>query len=134
MSARSKRLRGVFVVLMGVLVAVSLRPSAAAETRPPALARNDSLASKRAEQRQRALLLTWSRDPFAGTATSSATTPRKSLVLSGILWDPRQPLALINGKTVQVGEEIEGYRILEITHDSVSVTDGTHTSQLHLAP
>ena len=58
----------------------------------------------------------------------------KRLEVSGILWDTTQPLAVINGQTVRVGQELDGYQIIEISPDRVSVTDGTETFQLRLSP
>jgi hypothetical protein len=56
------------------------------------------------------------------------------LSVSGILWDPTKPIAIINGAMVHVGEEIEGYQVLAINQDRVSVTDGTQTFQLPVSP
>ena len=68
----------------------------------------------------------WGRDPFArGQANDS-----HGLSLSGILWDERQPMAVINNQMVRVGETIEGYTVVEITQDAVSVTDGNETLRL----
>lgn len=90
-----------------------------------------SLATVRADQRQRRARLAWTRDPFTRGASMSHTS---GLTLSGILWDPAQPIAMINDHMVRVGEQLEGYTILEIRQDRVSVTDGTDTFQLHVAP
>ena len=86
---------------------------------------------QRAAQRERTMLLAWSRDPFTRGASLAEGS---GLTLAGILWDPQQPLAIINGQTVHVGEELEGYRVTEITSDRVSLTDGTQTFQLSIAP
>ncbi len=40
-------------------------------------------------------------------------------------------MAVINGRVVQVGDEIQGYRVSRITEDRVLLTDGTHTLELH---
>ena len=95
-----------------------------------ALAMPERLAQREA-QRQRVTLLAWGRDPFSrGTAAGQVS----GLSLSGILWDASAPIAIINGQMVHVGEQCEGYRVTEITRDRVSVTDGTDTVQLRLAP
>ena len=77
------------------------------------------------------MLLAWRRDPFTKGA---AMGERSGLTLSGILWDPNAPLAILNGQMVRVGDEIGGYHVLEITQDHVAVSDGTHTIDLRLAP
>lgn len=43
------------------------------------------------------------------------------LSISGIIFDPFDPEAIINGQSVKTGEEIEGARIVEIMKDSVRV-------------
>ena len=90
-----------------------------------------SPAPTHAAQQQRADELAWARDPFG--LAQSAQDP-SGLQLSGILWDPQQPMAIINGQTVSVGQECDGYRVVAITEESVSLTDGTDTIQLHTAP
>jgi hypothetical protein len=56
------------------------------------------------------------------------------LTLSGILWDPSAPIAVINGHMVQVGQEVDGYQVTAISNDRVSLTDGTQTFQLNISP
>jgi hypothetical protein len=85
----------------------------------------------RQAQRQRLAELKWSRDPFTLGSTGGEIG---SLALSGILWDATQPIAIINGSMVQVGEEVDGYRIVEISQDHVSLSDGAETFQLRIAP
>ncbi|MBI2166731.1 MAG: hypothetical protein HYU34_00610 [Candidatus Omnitrophica bacterium] len=59
----------------------------------------------------------WERNPFMpwglqGGASSAVT-------LNGIAWDPKNPKAVINDRIVGVGDEIAGYRIVEIKPASV---------------
>lgn len=52
-------------------------------------------------------------DPFAG------------IMLQGIMWfDPTAPEALINGKTLKVGDSINGIKVLEIGRESVRLRLG----------
>ena len=88
-------------------------------------------ATPREAQRQRLAAISWSRDPFTRSAGAGQAS---GLSLSGILWDASAPIAIINGQMRHVGEEFDGYRIVEIVQDRVSVTDGTQTFQLTLAP
>ena len=85
-------------------------------------------ASSRQIQRQEAQRLAWRRDPFTRTAS---VEPEGGLTLSGILWDADQPMAILNGQIVRVGETVEGYRVLEIAKDHVTVTDGSRVLQLN---
>ena len=82
-------------------------------------------------QRDRLIQTTWRRDPFSRGADTSVIT---GLHLSGILWDAQNPMAIINGRTVRLGEEFDGYQVTEITSDRVLISDGTDTLQLRLSP
>lgn len=83
--------------------------------------------SHRDDQRKRSEELSWVRDPFSkGVAEGQVG----GLALSGILWDAQAPMAIVNGQTVHVGDEVEGYRITQITPKCVIVTDGAETFQL----
>ena len=82
-------------------------------------------------QRQRAAQLSWGRDPFMRSTTANQIN---GLNLSGILWNAATPLAIINGQTLRVGEECDGYRVVDITPSYVAVTDDTQTFQLQIAP
>ena len=53
-----------------------------------------------------------SRDPFTRDV---AMDPMGGLRLSGILWDASAPIAIINGQMVQVGDDLEGYQVVEIS-------------------
>ena len=88
-------------------------------------------SERRAVQRSRAGQLAWNRDPFTrgrGIGLGGGFT------LSGILWDASAPIAIINGQMVHVGEELDGYRVVEITQDRVSISDGAQTHQLLISP
>ena len=139
-SARQKQLI-ILIALVGVLVVVYARvfrrPAASSvptEPAAPSAALELPVAApsvQRDAQRDRARALTWSRDPFTQGASAGEGS---GLALSGILWDPTHPMAIINGTTVHVGDEFEGYRILDIALDHVSVSDGTDTFQLLIVP
>lgn len=89
------------------------------------------IASRREAQRERAAELGWNRDPFV---RGRGAGPMGGFTLSGILWDTQQPIAIINGEMLHVGQALDGYRVAEIAQDRVSLTDGTHTYQLLIAP
>ena len=147
MMARPQQQLIVFVMLLGVLVAVYVRafrnPAGGSSTSPSSVPAESAAPSaalelpvavpsvQRDAQRDRARALTWSRDPFTRGASAGEGS---GLALSGILWDPTHPMAIINGTTVHVGDEFEGYRILDIALDHVSVSDGTNTFQLLIVP
>lgn len=41
---------------------------------------------------------------------------------------------MINGRTVTIGEEVDGYQILDIQPDVVTITDGSTIHELRLSP
>ena len=142
---QSVTLAGLMVVLIAVYVRAFLpkrsvpraaMPSNAAPEQPttvpagPAAPSPQEVLAQREAQRARADGLSWNRDPF----TRGRTGAVGGFALSGILWDTQQPIAIINGQMLRVGEELDGYRVAEIGQDHVSLTDGTHTYQLLIAP
>lgn len=110
------------------VVTTSLSSSPSEVLEAPAI--SSEAIAQRAEQRRRAAVLAWGRDPFvAGSSVGEAS----GLELSGILWDPSQPMAIINGQTLHPGDECEGYRIVTITPDTVTLTDGAESFSLTTA-
>ena len=59
------------------------------------------------------------------TQTKTEDTPKKVVTtlprmwLSGIIWDPQNPVAMIDGLDLRVGDRIKGARVVEIRMDSV---------------
>ena len=124
------------IVLIGVvagLITRLARPAQAATTEavgpersqtPPPI--DQELLARRAAQRQAAASLDWTRDPFSASTERNAN----GLSLSGILWDPRDAMAIINGRTVRVGDRFDGYQVLQIQQDRVVLSNGSETLQL----
>lgn len=121
---------GVVAVAAGVALAAG-GSHVAAEAHPPLAQAREGAADRRDVQRRLATQRVWGRDPFT---RSTSTNLVNGLNLSGILWDAATPMAIINGQTFQVGDECDGYRLVEITPSYVAVTDETQTFQLHIAP
>ena len=88
-------------------------------------------SGQREAQATRAAGLNGSRDPFTRGGSPGQVS---GLTLSGIMWDATAPIAIINGEMLHVGEQVDGYRLVEITPDRVSVTDDAETFQLFLSP
>ncbi len=85
------------------------------------------IAKARQVQSERAKAASWSRDPFSFGKGGL-------LSLSGILWDPATPLAIINGTTVAIGDRVDGFRLTAITQNHVTLTDGNQTVDLEVNP
>ncbi len=58
------------------------------------------------------------RDPFSKASAASAAQVSQGLYLGGIVWDAR-PAAIINDRVVEVGGEVEGFRVRRIRPDGV---------------
>ena len=80
----------------------------------------------------------WGRDPFA----LEAAHPKRQgevraglaagLHVLGIVWDTTRRHAIINGSVVRVGDEMEGFRVVAIERDRVTVAKGNQQQILHL--
>ena len=59
----------------------------------------------------------WGRDPFDARWLGA---PRADgLTLNGIVWDARRPTAIVNGTVMEIGDTIEGYRVIAILPTTV---------------
>ena len=108
--------------------------SGAASAAPEGSARRSGAPERlatRAAQRERSSAATWRRDPFVLERQGAGSD---ELSCTGILWDAKRPVALINGRAVQPGEEVDGYQVVDISRDRVSLSNGTRTIQLHVTP
>ena len=92
---------------------------------------SEAAAQGRQAQREYAAMLTWRRDPFTRGGSAAGV---RGLTLSGILWDPQKPIAILNDQMVSVGDELDDYQVLEIRPDRVLLSDGTETIQLLVSP
>ena len=72
--------------------------------------------------------VSWDRNPF----TQKKVIGPKELTLSGVIWDDKEPKALINNVVVGIGDEIEGNTVIDIKQDSVILNDGTEDFILKL--
>lgn len=56
----------------------------------------------------------------------------RNLVLSGIVWDAREPIALINSSSLKIGDSISGSRVVSISQDEVELSSQGETWTLSL--
>ena len=64
-------------------------------------------------------------------ATEAAPPPLK---LQGIIFNPRRPSALINGRVIFLGDRVREYRVLAIHRDEVLLAGAGQTNVLSLEP
>ena len=88
---------------------------------------------KSAPQKERIIssFKSWGRDPFA-IGTGPAEEGSGPVLLSGIFCDPPKSYCIIDGKVAKVGDEVSGYRILEISKDTVTVKVGDEIRVLRI--
>jgi hypothetical protein len=58
---------------------------------------------------------------FTPTPTVSAPDPSGILKVSGVIWDPQRPMAIVNSVLVEVGDSVDGYTVESIQKDSINV-------------
>ena len=66
----------------------------------------------------------WGEDPFRLKPTPNAVVvsskpTSRGLILSGILYSTDNPVAIINGSPIRIGQEINGAKVIEIEKDKV---------------
>jgi len=73
----------------------------------------------------------WGDNPFLiqRGSTPTPTTPA-GRVLSGILWDPETPVAIVNGRVVRVGDWVGKWQVAQIQQDRVVLSSGPLTETL----
>lgn len=81
----------------------------------------------------------WKDNPFliersaapTGDLSGGVRTPADA-VLTGILWDPNRPSAVVNNRVVGVGDSVGPWTVAEIRRDRVILSDGTRTKTLEV--
>jgi type II secretory pathway component PulC len=60
--------------------------------------------------------LGWQRDPFFPDQTAGFAGP---VALTGIVWDEKKPIAMVNDQVLAVGDQIQGYTVTRINRDAI---------------
>lgn len=74
----------------------------------------------------------WQRDPFASASQKNSVAEIPGLSLSGIVWDPQKPQAVINGCIVSAGDVIADYTVEDIKPTVVTLTRESTKYELKL--
>ena len=61
----------------------------------------------------------------------AANLPKPARI-QGIVDDPVHPYAIVNGKTVYVGDQMDGQRVTAISPDAITLVGNGQTNQLHV--
>jgi hypothetical protein len=74
----------------------------------------------------------WGRDPFTPQELFSNIVKAVNLTLQGVLWDADKPKAIVNEKTLYVGDTLYGYTVVEIKPRSVILKTGEKNIELSI--
>lgn len=128
------------LVILGVVVAIFIAATAITAFRPRAKRAANAkspdgtaAAPKPSPQKERitSSFKSWGRDPFAIRSGSTAEENGPAS-LSGIFCDPKKSYCIIDGKVAKVGDEVSGYKILEINKDTVTIKVGDEIRVLRI--
>jgi hypothetical protein len=72
--------------------------------------------------------------PLRGSNTVAVVSPKPEPRLQGILLAAARPCAIVDGKTVFVGDQVDGLRVATISKGSVTLQSETETEVLSLSP
>ena len=76
----------------------------------------------------------WGGNPFekdrSKTPIVTAVSEPADYRLSGIIWDPKAPSAIVNNRMVSVGDHIGPWKVEEISKTEVILSDGVSTQKL----
>lgn len=70
--------------------------------------------------------------PAAPAPMTVAANLPKPARIQGIVDDPAHPYAIVSGKTVYVGDQMDGQRVTAISPDAITLVGNGQTNQLHV--
>lgn len=79
---------------------------------------------------QRTDFVAWGKSPFLPKEVIVRVIPK--LILNGIVWDKKNPKAIINGEIVNVGDKVDESTVVDIRLNRVILNDGTENFELKL--
>ncbi len=80
---------------------------------------SEPVSFKRAEVERSKIEKGWGRDPFFLATANAGNTELGDLIVNGIVWDEKNPYAIINTDVVKVGDKLGNMTVIKITENSV---------------
>jgi hypothetical protein len=72
------------------------------------------------------------RDPFTAAPIVKESNAQAGFILTGILWDKTNPLAIIDAEVVKKGERLGNKTVADIKQDRVILSDGQEFIEIKL--
>ena len=70
--------------------------------------------------------------PMATPPIVAEIVPKKAPTLEGIMYSPLRPQAILNGRIVSNGDTIDGFTVLEIFPDMITIKSSEETLTLRI--
>lgn len=125
----------IFSLIYGISTPAGGRRSASVSTTPEVTRQSESaqvpdrtMGIKRRAKRTK--FVSWSRSPFIPKGVPG--TPSSGLNLKGIMWNEKNPKAMIGDAIVEKGNKIGSDTVIEVKKDRVILNDGTKDFELKL--
>lgn len=65
--------------------------------------------------------------------TENAAPPLPAFKLQGIFFNPGNPSAVVNGRTIYLGDRVNGFRLIAVSPVAVTLSNGAETNVLSLS-
>ena len=104
----------------------------APKSKPPVMVVEPAIAAPSATETVQSATVTNEPVVAAVVAAVEALKPAP-LKLQGIFFNPRNPSAIVNGRTVSLGERVGGYFVLAISPTAVTLANNAATNVLSLS-
>ena len=101
---------------------------ASLEHQPPGIIGYNAGSAK--TQQAKSPFQDWGRNPF--TFEESMKEKISGIFLTGIAWDAKKPQAVVNGRIVEAGDKLAGYRVVAIKQTSIILDDGSENIEIKL--
>ena len=63
---------------------------------------------------------------------SITDVPKPVIILQGIVYDPVHPWAIVNGKSIYLGDNVSGMRVTKISRSSITLVGNGQTNIVYV--